>query len=119
MMVHAFPTQDLSQLSLRDLIAVASAQPVLDEGAEGTLIGLARMGDTEAREQLVMGNLRVAIDEAIRTRGQGMPQRTLVPMGVRTLLDAIDTYDPIVDGSFSGYVQSRVRLTMRAGIGVS
>ncbi|NJM90992.1 MAG: hypothetical protein HC863_01595, partial [Myxococcales bacterium] len=31
------------------------------------------------------------IDEAIRTRGWGVPQRKLVPMGVSTLLEAIRT----------------------------
>lgn len=119
MMVHPLPTLDLSQLSLGDLIAVASAQPVIDEIDEGALIGRAREGDDEARERLVMGNLRVAIDEAIRTRGLGMPQRKLVPMGVRTLLEAIDTYEPSVDGAFSSYVRSRVRFAMRAGIAIS
>jgi RNA polymerase sporulation-specific sigma factor len=118
-MVSAHRNPDISQLNLGDLIAVASAQPILDERDAGALIERAHRGDRSAREQLVMGNLRVAIDEAIRTRGLGTPQRTLVPMGVRTLLEAIDTYDPIVDGPFSEYVRSRVRLTIRAGIGVS
>jgi len=119
MMVHAPPTPDFARLSLGDLIQVASAQPILDEGDEHTLIERARLGDSEAREQLVMVNLRIAIDEAIRTRGWGLPQRTLVPLGVSTLLDAIRSYDPSGDGDFSGYVRGRVRMALRRGASVS
>jgi DNA-directed RNA polymerase sigma subunit (sigma70/sigma32) len=117
MMVLATP--NLAQLSLGDLIQVASAQPVLDERDEDTLIARARQGDADAREQLVMGNLRVAIDEAIRTRGFGIPQRKLVPMGVSTLLEAIRTYDPETHGPFSRYARARVRRAIRQGSSVS
>ena len=116
MMVYASP--DLARLDLDDLIRVASAQPVLDERDEALLMERARSGDADAREQLVMGNLRVAIDEAIRTRGMGLPQRKLVPLGVSTLLEAIRTYEPSRDGPFSGYVRARVRLAMRQGTAV-
>jgi DNA-directed RNA polymerase sigma subunit (sigma70/sigma32) len=118
-MVHAPPAPDLAQMSLVDLIAVASAQPILDEHDEDTLIQRARAGDGEARELLVMGNLRIAIDEAIRTRGLGLPQRTLVPMGVNTLLEAIRTYDPAVHGPFSSHVRARVRFAMKARVSIS
>jgi DNA-directed RNA polymerase sigma subunit (sigma70/sigma32) len=110
---------DLAQLSLGDLVAVASAQPVLDAEDEDSLVTRAQCGDAEAREQLVMRNLRIAIDEAIRTRGLGQPQRKLVPMGVRTLLDAIRSYDPTVHGPFSRHVRTRVRLALKASISVS
>jgi DNA-directed RNA polymerase sigma subunit (sigma70/sigma32) len=111
-MVHALPTPDLATLSLGDLIRVASAQPVIDERDEDELMARALGGDLEARARLVMGNLRVPIDEAIRRRGL-LPQRKLMPMGVSTLLEAARTYDPARDGHFSSYVRSRVRLAMR------
>jgi DNA-directed RNA polymerase sigma subunit (sigma70/sigma32) len=63
-----------------------------------------------------MRNLRIAIDEAIRTRGLGLPQRELVPTGVRTLLDAIRSYDPIVHGPFSSHVRAQVRRAMKASL---
>ncbi len=119
MMVHAPSAPSISQMSLGDLVAVASAQPILDAHDEETLIQRARAGDAEAREQLIMGNLRIAIDEAIRTRGLGLPQRTLVPMGVSTLLEAIRSYDPAVHGPFSSHVRARVRLAMKAGVSIS
>jgi DNA-directed RNA polymerase specialized sigma subunit len=40
-------------------------------------------------------------------------------MGVSSLLEAIRTYDPAVDGPFSRYVQARVRLAMRTSDSVS
>ena len=117
-MVHAPLPTDFAQLSLGDLIAVASAQPVLDEQAEDSLLERARAGDLEAREMLVMGNLRIAIDESIRIRG-GLPQRKLMPTGVRTLLEAIRTYDPVVHGPFSSHVRARVRRGIRSSDAVS
>lgn len=119
MMVHTPSAPSVTEMSLGDLIAVASAQPVLDEHDEDTLIQSARAGDVEAREKLVMGNLRIAIDEAIRTRGLGLPQRKLVAMGVSTLFEAIRSYDPAAHGPFSSYVRARVRLAMRASISIS
>jgi DNA-directed RNA polymerase sigma subunit (sigma70/sigma32) len=110
---------DLAQLSLGDLVAVASAQPVLEAADEDSLVKRAQLGDAEASEQLVLRNLRIAIDEAIRTRGLGLPQRELVPTGVRTLLDAIRSYDPLADGPFSSHVRARVRRAMRAIISIS
>ena len=119
MMVHAHSAPDLAHLSLGALIEVASAKPVLDDRDEGALIERAQQGDAEAREVLVLSNLRIAIDEAIRSRGLGQPQRKLVAMGVSSLLEAIRTYDPAVDGPFSRYVQSRVRVAIRTSDSVS
>jgi DNA-directed RNA polymerase sigma subunit (sigma70/sigma32) len=119
MMVSSTSAPDLADLSLGDLVAVASAQPVLDAIDEDSLVQRVQIGDMEAREQLVMLNLRIAIDEAIRTRGLGLPQRTLVPTGVRALLDAIRSYDPSVDGPFSSHVRARVRRAMKASISIS
>jgi DNA-directed RNA polymerase sigma subunit (sigma70/sigma32) len=110
---------DLDHLSLGDLVAVASAQPLLEAEDEESLVRRAQLGDAEAREQLVMRNLRIAIDEAIRTRGLGLPQRELVPTGVRTLLAAIRSYDPLADGAFSGHVRAQVRRAMKASLFVS
>jgi DNA-directed RNA polymerase specialized sigma subunit len=55
----------------------------------------------------------VAIDEAIRSRGWGQPQRKLVPMGVSTVVESVSSYDPRADGPFSMYVRTRVRRAMR------
>jgi DNA-directed RNA polymerase sigma subunit (sigma70/sigma32) len=119
MTTDSISSPDLAQLSLGDLVAVASAQPLLDAQDEDALVTRAQSGDAQAREQLVMRNLRIAIDEAIRTRGLGLPQRKLVLTGVRTLLDAIRSYDRVVDGPFSSHVRERVRRALKASLSIS
>jgi len=118
-MTHTHPTADLETLSLDSLIQVASAQPVLDESGEDALIQRANAGDRRVLEQLAMSNVRIVIDEAIRTRGLGVSQEKLVRAGVRALLDAVRYYDPSAQGRFSTHVRSRVRSAVREAIGVS
>jgi DNA-directed RNA polymerase sigma subunit (sigma70/sigma32) len=118
-MTYSIPGADLASLSIGSLVWMASAQPVLDERSEDELILSAREGSRDALEQLAMRNLRIAIDEAIRTRGLGLPQHELVRVGVSALVDAARYYDPQVDGRFSSHVRSRVRAAFHKTISVS
>jgi DNA-directed RNA polymerase sigma subunit (sigma70/sigma32) len=118
-MTHTHPGAELAQLSIGSLVWMASAQPVLDEAAEDELIRLAREGDRRALEQLAVGNLRVVIDEAIRARGLGRSQRSLVRAGVGALLDAVRYYDPAVHGRFSAHLRTEVRSALTRSIDVS
>lgn len=117
--MHAPPTSDFDGLSVGDLVLMASDQPVLDDAIEDALIRRAGEGDLGALEQLVLRNLRIAIDEAIRTRGLGLPQRKLVRTGVNTLVEAARSYDPIAHGRFSEHARTQVRSAMRESVGVS
>lgn len=118
-MIYDRPAADLAGLSVGSLVWMASAQPVLDERTEDELIRLAREGSREALEQLAMQNLRIVIDEAIRTRGLGLSQRKLVRVGVNALIEAVRYYDPQVDGRFSSHLRARVRSAFRETISVS
>ena len=118
-MSYAHPFADLESLSIGSLVWMASAQPVLDERTEDELIRSAREGDREALEQLAAGNLRIVIDEAIRTRGLGLSQRSLVRLGVSALIDAARYYDPQIHGRFSSHVRSRVRSAFQESISLS
>jgi DNA-directed RNA polymerase sigma subunit (sigma70/sigma32) len=118
-MTHTHPAADLATLSVGSLVWMASAQPVLDERTEDELIQAAREGDRDALEQLAMRNLRIVIDEAIRTRGLGMSQSKLVRVGVNALLDAVRFYDPAVHGRFSSHLRARVRSAFEKSISVS
>jgi len=115
-MTYTHPAADLATLSVGSLVWMASAQPVLDERTEDELVDLAREGDREALEQLAMRNLRIVIDEAIRTRGHGHSQDKLVRLGVCSLIDAVRYYDPQVDGRFSAHLRSRVRVAFQKTI---
>jgi len=118
-MSHAHPGADLAHLSIGSLVWMASAQPVLDEPAEDALVRGAREGDRQALEQLAVANLRIVIDEAIRARGLGRPQRELVRIGVGALLDAVRFYDPEAHGRFSDHLRARVRQAVGRTIAVS
>jgi RNA polymerase primary sigma factor len=107
------------QLSVGDLVSMASEQPFLGEEDEAGLARRIRQGDSKAVEELVRGNLRIAIDEAIRTRGLGSSQRELVRMGVRMLVEAAQEYDPGVHGPFSDHARATIRNAMIRSVGSS
>jgi DNA-directed RNA polymerase sigma subunit (sigma70/sigma32) len=107
------------QLSVGDLVSMASAQPLLAEEDQAGLLQRIRAGDSAAIEELVLGNLRIAIDEAIRTRGLGRSQRELVRMGVRTLVEVAQAYDPARHGPFVRHARSSVRAAMIRSLQVS
>jgi len=107
------------QLGVGDLVTMASEQPRLAHEEETRLVARIREGDAAAVESLVLGNLRIAVDEAIRTRGLGLPQRALVRTGVRTLVEAARTYEPAEHGAFSAYARTSVREALFKSISVS
>ena len=118
-MTTAPSPMDLSSLSIGSLVWMASSQPVLDEASEDELIDRAKSGDRSALEQLAMGNLRIVIDEAIRSRGLGTPQDRLVRVGVKALVEAVRTYDPERDDRFSRHLRLRVRSAFQEATSVS
>lgn len=117
--MYAQPLADVEGLSLADLVSIASEQPVLDSADEDVLLSRASRGDPQAMEQLVLQNLRLAIDEAIRSRGLGLPQTDLVRVGVRTLLEAARSYDQVRHGRFSDHARIVVRRAMKESVGFS
>lgn len=107
------------QISVDDLVSMASEQPLLGEEDERGLIRRIQEGDPHAVEDLVRGCLRIAIDEAIRTRGLGLPQRDLVRLGVRSLVEAAQTYEPGLHGRFADHARAGVRETLIKSINFS
>jgi DNA-directed RNA polymerase sigma subunit (sigma70/sigma32) len=115
-MTSAQPSTDLAHLSVANLVWMASAHPVLDEDHEDQLLRGAREGALEAIDELVLANLRIAVDEAIRARGLGLPQRKLVRLAAEAMLEAARTYDPTAHGRFSEHVRQRVRDALRESV---
>lgn len=99
---------DLSGASVAEIVAWASDAPLLDPGEEARLQDQC-VADAAALEQLVRTHLRVAIDEAIRSRGLGLSQDRLVRMAARALVEAAPSFDPRRHGSFHDYAQEVVR----------
>jgi len=109
-------TSYLTEVSLTELVTVASSEPPLDEQREAALALRVRDGDLDALERLVMGNLRIAVDEAIRNRGLGSSQGALIRYGVRTLMEAARSYDPDRHGSSSRYASRLVRTALSENV---
>jgi DNA-directed RNA polymerase sigma subunit (sigma70/sigma32) len=115
-MTYAQPSPDLTTLSVGDLVWMASAHPILDQDSEDQLLRGAREGESEAIDALVLANLRIAVDEAIRARGLGLPQRKLVRLAAAAMLEAAHSYDPMIHGRFSDYVRVRIRDVLRESV---
>jgi len=107
------------QLSVGDLVSMASSQPLLSDQEEEGLILRIQAGDADAVEDLVRACLRIAIDEAIRSRGLGLPQRELVRIGVRSLVDAAQAYEPGLHGRFADHARASVRETLIRSVNFS
>ncbi len=112
-------TSDLHALSLDNLVWLASAQPLLDDRTESELVARRGAGDRRATEKLVLSNVRVVLDEAIRARGLGRSQEILVRAGVRALVEAVRCYDAAEHGAFSDHLRDRVRAALRQAFEVS
>lgn len=115
-MTHGQPSPDLTKLSVGDLVWMASAQPVLDQVHQNRLLLAARAGESDAIGELVLANLRIAVDEAIRARGLGLPQRKLVRLAAEAMLEAVQSYDPLIHDGFSDHVRVRVREVLRKSV---
>ena len=112
-----------SQLSdfhgISTLVRQASEQPMLEPEREEHLVAQLRSGDPSAAETLVRQNLRMAIDEAILNRALGMPQTTLIRVGIDALKDATATYVSGHDITFREHARRVVRSAMMRALETS
>jgi RNA polymerase primary sigma factor len=73
-------------------------------------------GDEQARERLVLGNLRLVVKIAYGLRGRGTPLCDLVAEGNVGLLRAVDRFDPTKGAAFSSYASWWIKHFMRLAI---
>lgn len=69
--------------------------PTLTPRQEKELALKIMLGNTEAREQLILGNMRYVISKAIEYSEQGVPLEDLISEGYVGLCKAVDKYDPL------------------------
>ena len=77
--------------------------PVLKNDETERLLGLARDGDKDAREQLIAGNLRLVLSVIQRFTRRGENVDDLFQVGCIGLIKAIDNFDPKHEVKFSTY----------------
>ena len=77
--------------------------PVLKAAETRALLTRARAGDTEAREALIAGNLRLVLSVIQKFAGRGESMDDLFQVGVVGLIKAVDCFDLTQNVQFSTY----------------
>ena len=80
-----------------------AALPVLKGSETRKLLEKAHSGDTQAREQLISGNLRLVLSVVQKFAGRGESMDDLFQVGVIGLIKAIDCFDLNQNVQFSTY----------------
>lgn len=83
--------------------------PLLTAEQERALIEKTRQGDLQAREQLVLANLRWVWKVALNYRGRGVPFDDLFQLGILGLIRAIDGFDLTHTVRLTTYATFRIR----------
>jgi RNA polymerase sporulation-specific sigma factor len=77
--------------------------PVLKSSQTRALLERAQQGDTQAREQLISGNLRLVLSVIQKFSGRGESMDDLFQVGVIGLIKAVDCFDLSQNVQFSTY----------------
>lgn len=87
-----------------ELCGVDTSQlPVLSETEKSELIRAARAGDTQARQKMIQGNLRLVLSVVQKFSNRGENPDDLFQVGCIGLIKAIDNFDPDLQVRFSTY----------------
>ena len=77
--------------------------PVLNEEQKTQLLLAAKAGSSEARAQMIQGNLRLVLSVVQKFAGRGENLDDLFQVGCIGLIKAIDNFDPGLNVRFSTY----------------
>ena len=80
-----------------------SKLPILSEKEKTCLLLASRAGDTQARRQMVEGNLRLVLSVVQRFQDRGESADDLFQVGCIGLIKAVDNFDPAMNVRFSTY----------------
>jgi len=90
--------------------------PLLGVSEEYALALQARNGNAQAREQLILANLRFVVAVAKQYQHQGLALVDLIAEGNKGLLDAVDRFDPTRAFRFISHAVWWVRRSIRAAL---
>lgn len=94
----------LMRLNKVDIPGIDTSKLVtIKESEKRELLKLAREGDKEARERLIIGNLRLVLSVIQRFSGRGESANDLFQVGCIGLIKAIDNFNLELDVKFSTY----------------
>jgi len=106
------PRLDALSLYFRDL----ARHGLLTPEEERRVARRARDGDAQARERMILCNLRLVISIARRYTGRGVPLEDLIEEGNLGLITAVERFDPEKGFRFSTYAAWWIRQAIANGV---
>lgn len=103
--------------ALGQLLQEVGRYRLLTASEEVELFQRIEQGDEEARDRMVLSNLRLVISIARRFQGQGLPLLDLIQEGVLGLMRAIDKFEWQRGYKFSTYATFWIRQALQRGVG--
>jgi RNA polymerase primary sigma factor len=100
------------QLPLDTYLSELNEIPLLDADQEKALAQRVRQGDGEARDQMVLANLRLVVKIARKYCGRGLGLQDLIAEGNLGLLRAVEEFDPSMNTRFSTYAAYWIKLSI-------
>lgn len=105
--------------SIVDFLRDISRFPMLTVQEEAELATAAHVGDMEARDRLVNGNVRFLISVAKQYTGQGVPLDDLIQEGYMGMLRAAELFDPTKGFKFISFAVWWIRQSVESYIAES
>ncbi|NLK63006.1 MAG: sigma-70 family RNA polymerase sigma factor [Fusobacteria bacterium] len=90
-------------MNITDYLKDISYYPLLTKDEECELSTLSAKGDFNARERLIISNLRLVVSVAKKYVHTGMPIQDLIQEGNIGLIKAVEKFDPTLGKRFSTY----------------
>jgi RNA polymerase primary sigma factor len=105
--------------TVEHLLAQSRRWPLLSGADERALARRVERGDTQARERMILSNVRLVVSIARRYQGCGVPMADLVQEGMIGLIRAVDRFDWRPGFRFSTYgtiwIRKYVQMAVDAG----
>lgn len=96
-------------MNISDYLKEISHYPLLTKEEEIQYTKRAKEGDTEAKDMLVISNLRLVVSIAKKYSNLGIPILDLIQEGNIGLIRATEKFDPTLDRRFSTYATFWIR----------
>lgn len=103
-------------LGYKMYIDVFDKYPLLDKKKERKLLLLAKLGDKEAFDTLILSNVRLAVDVTNRFSNPNILDEELIQEGIYGLIKAFEKFDVSYENRFSTYATRWVEHYIRRAI---
>lgn len=104
-------------VNLAEYLGEQKPRKLLTSEEECSLSRRARRGDTEARDHMIMANVRLVFSTARRYSHLGFPFEDLIQEGMIGLMKAVEKFDPDAGCRFSTYSMWWIRQRMQRMVG--